>query len=174
MTLSSIGMEGSHLSPKESRRSHLLSLVSRLPRNAAAQPDTLALGAEHHLIRPSLESAASRQAIAHQAAAAGDLDIAALALLRAANNYRESRQPLFETFALVELAATYHLQKRRELLPALASRARKVEGHEMLTAAQSAIVRLAVELIESAPDDPVGLEMFAECWPLEVDGGKES
>lgn len=149
-----------------------MSVVSEPPPAAISPPGTVAI-AERHLIRPSLDSAAGRQASGHRAAVAGDFDIAELAFLRAANNYRESGQPLFEVFALVELAAVYHLQNRRERLPALARRVEKIAGHEMLSSAHSAIVRLALELIESAPDDPVGLEMFTDCWPREVEGGSE-
>lgn len=105
-----------------------------------------------------------RVAVGRRAAAAGDFDIAALALVRAANEHRRGRQPLFEVFVLVELAAVYHHQKRFDRLPALARRVRRVMERSSLSTAQVAIVQLAVELIESDPDDPAGLDIFDACW----------
>ena len=105
-----------------------------------------------------------RIAVSRRAAAAGDFDIAAFALVRAADEHRRGGQPIFEVFALVELAAVYHHQQRFDRLPALARRVRGVRKRSSLTPAQIAIVQLAVELIESDPDDPWGLDIFGTCW----------
>ncbi len=107
-------------------------------------------------------------AIGMKAAAAGDLGIAIFAFVRAANDFRLSRQPTFEAFALVELAAIYHLQNQLERLPSLARRARKIEEHGALSPDKAAIVLLAVEVIERAIEDPAGLRIFREGWPCET------
>lgn len=105
-----------------------------------------------------------RVAVGRSAAAMGEFDVAALALVRAANEHRKAGQPTFEVFALVELAAVYHHQKRFDRLPALARRVRGVLARSSLSVAQVAIVQLAAELIESDPDDPAGLDLFGACW----------
>ncbi len=105
-----------------------------------------------------------RFAAGRQAASKGDFDFAASALVRTANEYREDHQPTFEVFALVELAAIYHHEKWFDLLPPLARRAREVIEQEALSPAQVGIVRLAIELIESGPDDPAGLDLFTDGW----------
>jgi len=113
-----------------------------------------------------------RLKIGRRAAVAGDFDIAALAFLCAANAYRLSRQPIFEAYALVELAAVYQLQKRFERLPALARRTRSILGLWSLPPDQAAIVQLAAELIETAPEAPTGLQIFGDCWHREKEPGE--
>ncbi len=106
-----------------------------------------------------------RLTIGRRAAVAGDFDIAELAFRLAANEYRQTRQPVLEAFALVEMAAMYQLQNRSDRLPTLIRRVRCVRTRPALSPDQIAVVQLAIELVESSREDPIGLEIFRACWP---------
>ncbi len=106
----------------------------------------------------------ARVAAGRRAAAAGDFDVAASALTRAAAEHRRCGQPILEVFVLVELAAIYHHQRRFDRLPALVRRVRGVKKRSSLSPAQIDIVQLALELIESDPNDPAGLKLFGALW----------
>lgn len=105
-----------------------------------------------------------RLTLGRRAAAAGDLDVAELAFALAANEYRQSQLPILEVFALAELTVLYQQQNRFDRLPTLIRRARGVMQRPSLSPGQAAIVRLAVELIESGPENPAGLAIFSACW----------
>ncbi len=144
--------------------------------NAPAPPPAhspfLELAGRHPFSNPEVEAPArltsGRVAIGMRAAAAGDLDIAIFAFVRAANDFRMNRQPTFEAFALVELAAIYHQENRLDRLPSLARRARKIEEHGALSPEIAAIVLLAVDVIERAIEEPRGLQIFRDGWPCET------
>ncbi len=145
--------------------------LANAPAPTPAHSPFLGLVDRHPFANPEVEPPApltsGRMATGIRAAAAGDLDIAIFAFVRAANDFRMNRQPTFEAFALVELAAIYHQENRLERLPSLARRARKIEEHGALSPEIAAIVLLAVDVIERAIDEPAGLRIFRDPWSSE-------